>query len=356
MDESALASNVVGHPFWEAPHELRFEQLAPYGFLVVERLIAGVLGSSPLVLRLFPQVAGLAATFLFARIRPTLGRRAGVVAVGLFAFSDSLIYFSSEIKPYMLDVLAAVICLSLPNARELHDAGSGRLLATSAIGAALVWFSFPSAFCLAGVGLGWVLFGSRDARSIGRIALVTIPWFLSFLGSHAVARVLLTTHSSMWVFWGFAFPPRESGELIAWVGRRLLNLFANPMHFDTPFGASLSAVLGAAFALGGVAAVGRTDRERLVRLVGPILFALLAAWLRWLPFHGRLLLFTVPSLTWLIAEGAAALGDRLGGGRRADGLVVALLLTPFLVASLGLIEPPPRHHAPQGDLRENPWR
>ncbi|MFO0960267.1 MAG: hypothetical protein U0800_22975 [Isosphaeraceae bacterium] len=346
-----------GPPVLGAAPRTPVRAAAPFGFLVVERLVAGILGSSLLALRLFPLVAGLASMFLFARIRPVVGARSAFVALGLFAFSDSLIYFSAEIKPYIVDVLAAVIGLHLPTAEGLRRAGPRGLFATAALGSALVWFSFPSAFGLAGVGLGWLLAGLRGKPwpLLGRVAAVSIPWLASFGAAHAVARILLTPHSSMWVFWGFAFPPRGPWEAIAWTGRRLLNLFANPMHFDTPLGPRGSAVVGATLAAWGIVAIARADRERLARLLGPIAMALVAAGFQFLPFHGRLLLFTVPALTWLVAEGTADLGERIGGGRWADWLAVALILTPFLIAALHLIEPPAWMHDGQGDLRLNPW-
>ena len=71
----------------------------------------------------------------------------------------------------------------------------------------------------------------------------------------------------------------------------------------------------------------------------PILFALLAACLRLYPFHGRLVLFLVPSLLLLIAEGADWFRETFGGGVIWAFLLATLLLFPSLGAFDQLVEP-----------------
>src|SRR5262249_2173659 len=78
------------------------------------------------------------------------------------------------------------------------------------------------------------------------------------------------------------------------------------------------------FLLGGVR-LGRRWPGGLYLLLASILFALAASALRQYPFHGRLLIFLVPSVHLLIGEGVAALDRR--GGRLWTLARAALLLS-----------------------------
>ena len=76
----------------------------------------------------------------------------------------------------------------------------------------------------------------------------------------------------------------------------------------------------------------------LVSLTAPIVLAMIASALHRFPFHGRLLLFLVPSFLLLLAEGADAVGRRLG--RTALAVVVVLLLISSTLQSLDQIDRP----------------
>lgn len=359
LDEGSLAANIVGHPAWQGPRPLKSVQLAPFGFLVVERALAGLLGGSPYVLRLVPLAAGLAALPLFAILaRRCLRPRALPVALGLFALSDSLIYFASELKPYSVDVAAALMAWILALGLRRGRRSPARLAGLALLGAALVWFSFPVAFVLAGVGSFWIaeaLLRRRYAQAALNVT-VCATWLASFAASLAVARQLLGDHGQMWAFWDFAFPPRSlAAPGWLWMARRLINLFANPLHFDTPLGAGGSAVLGAVLAALGAVAMARRRPGWCTRLGLPLLLVLLAAIAQVYPFHGRLVLFLLPALYLWMAEGIGLLGDASGGGLAYRILLVAVFLWPVLEAVLRILAPPLREFSSFGDLRPNPF-
>jgi hypothetical protein len=358
LDEMSLAANLIGQRVLEGPKRLVGEQLAPFGFLVVERGLANWLGGTPLVLRLFPQVCGLASLPLFAIwSRRWLRPSALPVALGLFAVSDPLIYFSAELKPYGVDVLAVLVCALLPTGVGFSRTTAGQRVGLAILGAALVWFSFPVAFSLAAVGLPWLSAALVDRRWREGWSILAIvgTWLLSFLGSYLAARGMLTTAGGMWAFWDFAFVPRsfEAGPI--WIARRLLNLFANPLHFDTPLGPRFSAILGAGLWILGAVSLGRRHPEPFARVVLPVGLALGASLARVYPFHGRLLLFLLPGLYLLIAEGVATLGETRIGRHRECWLAAFLLIWPVLQALGHLFEPASRTFSPFGDLRPNPF-
>jgi hypothetical protein len=91
--------------------------------------------------------------------------------------------------------------------------------------------------------------------------------------------------------------------------------------------------------LSGCVSFWRRDRKALWVLGLPAAFALLAACLRQYPFHGRLVLFLVPALLLVIAEGAGRLRARLGRGVPWAVVLGALLCFPSLGVLYHLVQP-----------------
>ncbi len=84
MDEGSLFGNLKGKPILDFSRHLTGDQLAPFGFLIAERALLSVLGSSRYVARLVPLFCGIAALFLFARSGsrcPSSASRAGCAGV-----------------------------------------------------------------------------------------------------------------------------------------------------------------------------------------------------------------------------------------------------------------------------------
>ena len=112
MDERALLSNLVGVPVFDFHHILKQDQLAPPGFLVVERVMVRLPVSVLASGRLFPLACGMASMLLIVPLaRRYVTRLAVPIAAGVLALSDHLIYYSAEIKPYACDLAAAMAAL-----------------------------------------------------------------------------------------------------------------------------------------------------------------------------------------------------------------------------------------------------
>jgi len=89
--------------------KLLHHEAAPPLFLVLEKLSVRVFGDSELALRGPVLILGCLSLALFAQAAPRiLSSWPATLAVGLFAFSDRLIWHAIEAKPYAVDVLVAV--------------------------------------------------------------------------------------------------------------------------------------------------------------------------------------------------------------------------------------------------------
>ena len=344
LDEALLASNFLDRGWAALFAPFHRGQAAPLGFLALEKLAAAVLGHGELALRLVPLLAGLATLALLPRVaRRYLTRAALPLGIALIALAPFLVYYSSEVKPYAFDALCSLVVLAL--AHDLaRRPGDGRLLAAcAAFGTVALWLSQPAAFMLAGTGLVLGLRALRrgDRRAAGRLALVAVPWTASFAGAYLYARHQLLDPEYMRAFWRagfFPLPPRSADEWL-WLPRALAHAFREPMGIigtDESLLSKTGVAAGLALFLAGCAWMARHRRLRLALLLAPMGLTLAASALRVYPFGGeflaggRVLIFLMPSLAFVAAEGAAALGRWLPGaaGKAAFALGAALALVP----------------------------
>ncbi len=357
MDEMSLAGNIVGKSFAGLFGPLEATQLAPPAFLALEWLAGQLPGAALWKLRLVPLLSGIASLFLFEWFsRRYLGPTAALIALAMFALSDGLIYYSSEVKQYSSDVAVALACGLMGPALATGPATPRRLLGLAAAGAGAVWFSHPALFVLAGVGVA--AFATAIARrQRGRaagLALVGAAWIASFAGVYAVSLRQLGGSDGMWRFWAGAFPPSpdSAGGTLGWAGRKVLYLFVNPLDFATPLGPLVSALPALALFATGCASLGRRDGLGLATLLLPVGFAVAAAALRMYPTHGRLALFLVPFLLVPIAEGAGRVRSRGVRGVAWAAVLASLLLFPALDAAYHVVVPRDRDNFnPYGDRR-----
>lgn len=113
-DEAMLALNIVNRNFGGLLRPLDYDQGAPVGFLLVEKSSNLLLGRSEYALRLFPFIMGVLSIWLFYLLLKRLTTGAGLLtALALFVFNPRLIYYSSEVKQYIVDVTVTLVLLLL---------------------------------------------------------------------------------------------------------------------------------------------------------------------------------------------------------------------------------------------------
>lgn len=342
-DEASLALNIVQRSMVQLLGPLDHDQVAPPLFLAVEKALVTVFGSHELVLRAFPFLAGIVGLFLFASLsRMLLG--AGLtrnLAVGYFAITDTLIYFSAAVKAYSVDV-AAVLLVSICALRFLREPRGRTALGYALVGALAPWFSHPAAFALAGTScvLGLCFFRERRAtdrrRSLALLGASGACWLVSFGVLYAFVLRFQTGNQVLDGYWTTSFAPLPPTSLtdLRWY---FTAFFA---FFTAAFGENGARLFGLTsfVMLVGYGALARPDpgargrRFELGLLLAPVVFTLLASSLHRYPFQGRLLLFLVPAAWIGVGAGLAYLWELLQG--RAEWVCVGLALMlgghPFL--------------------------
>jgi hypothetical protein len=324
LDEAYLALNITGRSVSELLKPLDYNQGAPVGFLIVERLLVEAYGGTEYVLRFFPLVSGVAALFLFYQVASAfITPKAVPIALGLFAFSDPLIYYSSEAKQYSTDVAIGLLLYRVATYVESRKSSAPSIALFGTTGAAAVWLSHPAVFVLAGIAstltVAYAL--KKDWKSIRSLSFAYAAWGLSLGVCLVISLGRLLRKRFFQDYWadGFVpFPPTSFSDL-TWFSDSFFRLFENPA------GLSLSGVAALAFLLGCVS-LARDKPALFFLLLSPALFALAASGFHAYPFKDRLLLFLVPSLFLLIALGV----ESVRGRSEPRGSLLYLTLIAFL--------------------------
>jgi hypothetical protein len=304
-DEAALALNVIDHGWIELLSEpLAYYQVAPLGFLLLEKLAVEILGNTEAAFRLFPYLLSLASLPLFWRVAARyLGPTAMLGAMIVFALSPSLILYAGMAKQYSGDITVTLLlvwtvlrCFEGP----LDTARGARL----GIGGGLALLLSHAAVLVA-AGLG-VLLLSEAWRSRDRVAprvVVCAGWAI---GAAVLTYTSLATYSAetseyMDSFWRTDFVPRPwlgLSELL-WIPLRLAEAITYLVAYvNTPSSLpeyALGAVYGVLL-LAGTAHLFRRNWRTATALAVPVVMTVGASALRLLPLSGRVSLFIGPFL------------------------------------------------------------
>lgn len=343
LDESMLALNIVNRNFTQLlTQPLQYDQAAPLLFLAIEKASVLAFGSSEYALRLFPFLCGVLSLFLFHRLaKLCLAPRAVPIALSLFAIAGPLIYYSSEVKPYSSDVAvalllswAAVYCLS-------HDVSTPLFVAFGLLGLASIWLSYPAVFVLVGIAAGELvsslgLVRERWRVKIPRLVIIASAWAVSFAACYFVSLRHPVNNRNLLFEWRTAFIPLPllSFHAAKWFVTTFFDIFRSPGGLEPAGLAALSFLVGCV-------AMFSAKRKELFILIFPALATLIAAGAHKYPFNGRVLLFIVPALLLLAAQGADRIWVLTADRSRFVGpcFLVLLFLHPLLFSTYGLVKP-----------------
>ena len=358
LDELALAQNIIRKPLLTlVTQPLDFQQVAPAGFVALERLAFVVAGPTELTLRFVPWLASLVSLLLFWRILErlrtlapaSLNRPVAVAALALFAASPTLIVYAGQAKQYASDV-AAVLALTWAGVELLQP--RPRLRRAAIAGTAALLVSAPAVLAGAAIGLVLAWNAARRGSPAWRTVLITgACWAPAALVTVLLARVTLSPETAAYMqeFWarGFPPPPWNGIEALVWtprvLGRTLGFTLFWWLAFEHPVLVTLTWTLSLA-AIAGTWWMARQDGTAAAVLLAPIAAAVLAAAARQLPIDTRVSLWLGPLLLLLSASGFAALSAGLPSRLRlAPALAVGgIALIPVVVVT-SFVRPPYRN-------------
>ena len=327
LDEAMLALNIVKRDFPGLFQPLDYDQGAPIGFLVVEKIFNALFGEHEFVLRLFPFVVGVAALGLFYLLLHCTTSGIGLMAgLALFAVSPELIYYSSEVKQYILDVAFTILLLYLAFPLLAGQTEKRHYAYLGLAGILVLWFSHPALFVLAGIGLSVLIqaLQKRERSQINIVIALGATWLINLGLLYIVSLRNLTQNRFLREYWQENFIPVPPWSDWKWFGTFFSGLLQDQI------GISASAWLVFVLLVLGFISLFKKNKAYAGVFITIFFFASLASTLWLYPLGGRFSLFLVPVVIILIGQSIDALEHKLHT-KRSWSTVVALLVGAYLL-------------------------
>ncbi|RLD19739.1 MAG: hypothetical protein DRI69_07745 [Bacteroidetes bacterium] len=290
IDEASLALNIINKSFGELLQPLDYRQVAPIGFLYVEKIFVNIFGPSEYALRLFPLLSFLGSVYLFSKLSRELigGTLLALAAVAYFSINVRSVYFASEVKQYSTEVLMCIAIIL--SALKLAPEDKKSLLLFAAVGSISIWFSSAAVIVLFVSGL-YVLYKYVWTGRNWRVILPVVCWVVSFVAYyflfiyHHAHTDYMHTWWSRWFFpWGTDF-----NKIYNFFHSGLLSIFSfHPRRYYVWVFPACVALLGLTYLI-----VERRYKE-LYFIVMPGFVHLILSSLRLYPFAERLMLYLMP--------------------------------------------------------------
>jgi len=330
--EAMLALNIINKPLISLVKPLDYNQGAPFGFLVIEKLMVSYFGPSEYVLRLFPLLAGVFSCIIFYKLIRNINNIETIpIAAALFASSEWLIYYSVYVKQYAIDVLCALIILLITVSiikKGLLNIPS--LITLSIFGVIVQWFSHPVIFVLGGSILAILAYclSKENKKEIVYLLIPSFLWTINFAVCYYYFYQYLTGNPNLISFWTDYFMPLNPLLMAKWSFNKFLVIFENPIGNILP----LVGVPILFFMIGCIST--SENKPKAILLISPVILGWIASSLKKYPFGDRFLLFAVPALIIIISEGAITLKNSLKDKREYVWRLLLVMLFIYPVVSL----------------------
>ncbi|MEK7241110.1 MAG: glycosyltransferase family 39 protein, partial [Gemmatimonadota bacterium] len=308
LDEAELSLNVMTRSFGALAQPLDWGQIAPVGYLWLERAVAAHADVPDRWLRIVPWCAGVALPWLLWQLgRRIVGTGVGALSAVTAAGSLLALRYSTEAKPYATDAAVAAVLLVMAWEVTRAPGALARWWVLAAGAVLAVTLSIPSVFVIAAIGAAIAIDVTvRQAPGARRVALPALALLaVVFAVLWFVAYGPIASGPQQREYWAPVMLDLTADDRVVRVIRVLMELTWIPLRWT----ASLpGAAAGTALWIAGLAFVAQRRRSDVVLLAGPVVIAMLASAMGVYPFSGRLAFFAAPGV-W-VAQAAAIIGVR----------------------------------------------
>ena len=306
FDESLLALNIVDKSYYELLKPLSYNQVAPIGFLFIEKFIAGLLRYHDWSLRILPFISYLASMPLLYLLNKKLhgSKEIALIAVALFSINSNIIYYSFEVKQYSTDVFTAILMVYI-GLKILEGVDKKDLFIYSIVGVLAIFLS-NIAIVLILINAVAILYkrvlirNEKDYKSIIPVLCwiaTFVVYFYLFIYHHPSKRTMLR-------YWTQkdAFLPLNifDTHFYQFLFQKIKMIFTTII---------INNGIGWLYFVFFVLGLFAIAKKRLYAyfLMMPVLLHLLLSGIKLYPFHTRLILYLIPFFVTGIAIGLHSL-------------------------------------------------
>ena len=331
LDEAMLSLNIVNKPYSGLLSPLDMNQVAPIGFLYVEKLMASIFGNQDWSLKIFPFISYILSVPLLYVLSFKIfhSSKISLLACALFATNIFIIRYGSEVKQYSTDIFVMLLIL---NFSFNYDGKQSKnyFYSSALIGSLAIWFSNIAVIGLCVIGLYYIYTRIFYKKHTDNIIFIPIAfWLLSFAVYYYSFIYNHPTKAFMVEYWSFrnAFLPQNilSKEFY-------LFLFAKmKMIFPFLLGFKYNWIFSFSFFIIGLFSFSK-PKNPLYLLLAPIFIHLLLSCFQLYPFDKRTVLYLIPTLLIFISAGVFSCHEMI----TKYGIKVPVFIL-FLILSLNLI-------------------
>jgi hypothetical protein len=326
LDEATMALAAIDSP-WNTivkPMYKNIPAAAPIGYVVTVKLLISLFGSSEYVLRLFSIIPGVLSLVLFWKfLNNNFNKNMALIAIAFFSLNQHLIYYSTEVKFYAIDVLSTILLLL--TFYEYCRSKKTKSIIIFSLGALMLqWFSFTTIIVSVGL-IATKLFtqmlhekrGSPDSKLAGSgiIIVLHFVFYKYFFIDH------ISGSSQLNSFWGPVFAPLPvTINALSWYIRFVPNFMQMPCGFTS------MAIISLVFIFYGASIYFKNEKFSSLLLMGILFITFCLSLMKLYPVYSRLGLFLVPIIIIFITIGLENLLTHKRWIQGAGALCLLLLL------------------------------
>ena len=302
LDEAMLALNIVNKSTLDLLKPLDYHQVAPIGFLMIEKFFVFLFGNFDWALRIFPLISFFTGIFLIylTTYKILKSKLVGLYTAAFFATSFMMLSYSTEVKQYIVDIVIGLVIL-LTTIKFNENGFKNYRREYAIVGLLSIWFSNVAFLLLFSSGIYSIYkIDYSNKKNILRLFIVLGLWFFSFLTYYVLFIHNHPTRDFMVNYWENigAFIPQNilSIEFYKSLIFRISEYFRLLGPKKLVFLLSPICILGVLFLF-------KKKKGVLFLLTFPLLLHLILSYLKMYPFSHRLILYLYPSLLIVIFSG-----------------------------------------------------
>ena len=314
FDELTCALNVQNHTYYQlATQSLDYNQVAPVGFLLLEKFATSLFGENDFAFRFFPWIWSLVSLVFFLDVAKHFFKGPLLVAAFiLFAGSVSHWFYAGEAKQYSCDITASLFLVwsALQLMKEKINQSTVGLIV--GLGFILIVSSFPAIviapFVLSIIFMG--LLKKNVTISKKYLLIISISWAIACAWGVWYAKFVISgkVGGAMSAYWSRGFAPLESfGSYIKWIYMTLtdeLSYFLTFWMTDVVPQITIVSKVLLLLSIPGIVFLAKKYKVATLLLFSPLLVALFLATAKILPFDNRVSIYA----TWpVIISGIAGI-------------------------------------------------
>lgn len=290
LDEAMLANNIINRSFYKLILPLENHQLSPIGYLFLLKVTGFCFNYHSIALRAVSFIAYIGCLYYsFILFRLLIKNQiAFLLSICLLVFNPLLLYYATEIKPYIFDVLATLIIIYYTIITTDNTKKTTTLFFTFLI---FFFFSHITIFLLLGSFL-YLFFNSKFKTKqlfvfilFLALSLVFSCYYCSFLHHHPSSTHLQNYWESQHVF----FDLKKTYLFYEKLKQICSNLLLQTCNVDCLFIFFCIAFFSGAFVI-----IRQKKFSFLLLLLSPIFIHLLLSVLHLYPLESRLSLYYIP--------------------------------------------------------------